>query len=168
MARKGPELCMFCGMAPCECEGQAKAKPKRQRAKPKAEPKSEGSGDASVSSAQGSAGGAAENFAALLPAGSGKKTERARRKGPRKFGQQLEPTGTLRSNEPADRASQQHRRRVVKSAVRPLEEHRAIQALSSEGLLHPSEQRRFADVVHPPLSGALTKYLEGGDYDESE
>ncbi|QOP65402.1 hypothetical protein SEA_DIABLA_76 [Gordonia phage Diabla] len=137
MPKKGPELCMFCEAAPCECEGVA-PKPKQKAAPRKRAAKAAGK----------------------KPATSGGEAKEEATK------EEAVPDVVADGNaEPSLwGGATGGRRKRKRMGGRPIGEHQAIYNLHQAGLLDASEARRFADVITPPLSGKLAAaHITGGD-----
>ncbi|QDH48740.1 hypothetical protein SEA_JAMS_69 [Gordonia phage Jams] len=144
MAKKGPELCMFCEAAPCECEGVAKPKAKKKAAAGSRRAKKAGK----VAPAQATA---AQEAGETVPE-KDEATEPVARA--------VEPVQSELWGSAGQGKSRRRRRKIPQSSI---PEARAIRVFADLGMLSRDELRRHADKINPPLSGSLTKYIEGRD-----
>ena len=142
MAKKGPEACMFCGAAPCECEGAApKPKAKSKATTPK--PKAKRGGKAEPAKPVAAKEAEPEGLAAVLPSRRGGPDSNAGKRSRKEVG----------------------RRRHHKASRRSVPEHRAIIAFAAEGLLSAETARKYSDTINPPLAGGLAASCSEGSWE---
>lgn len=158
MARKGPELCMFCGSAPCECEGVAKPKKKRiaKKAVKSEQKEKEQLAEPTVERSEDSS----EDFASLVPPSKERKRDRRNRR----FGSNTEAQPRRDDSPRKNQGEVRSRNSSSRSIGTTVVEQRAIQAFARADLLSRLDsESRFKEILNPSISGGLAaEYTDPG------